>query len=275
MGAIGKIKNIIEWCEWFSASMKCDRAERLSLGKAQIEPIHVVMNGPTLKDSIHLINEIPGKVLMVNSAISHLEDFNSIKPNYYCLADPAYIDPNAALADLVVNTWESINQYNGPLELFVPNLWKNKFLINKSNIHVRYVISVPAPKGKHLYEKLQKNTGAPAFQGVVVMGLYVALQLGYKKIYLHGAEQKRDNIFVNERNELYIRDVHLYKEKKTIKNLTLRSGIHMLDEYHAEVNLFENLYLLRDYSAICGAKIINVSTDSLIDCFERYYKRDL
>ena len=98
------------------------------------------------------------------------------------------------------------------------------------------------------------------------------MQLGFKKIYLHGAEHKRDKQFVNGENNVCIKDVHVYDENPIIYNLTEEWGLHMLDECYAGVNLYKNLYLLNDYSAICAAKIINVSTDSMIDCFERYYK---
>lgn len=272
MGLISKARNIIEWCEWFVPYIKCDKKEKLSLEDAKTEPIHVLMNGPTLKNSIHLIDKFPGKVLMVNDSISHLEAFENVKPDYYCLADPAYIQPTISQADLVANTWKDLNHVENTLELFVPNLWKNKFFIENHNIHIRYVVSVPAPSGKHIYKKLKKNTGAPAFQGVVIMGLYVALQLGYKKIYLHGAEHKRDTLYVNGNNDIYMKYMHKYDEEIVEENLKKNIGYNMLDESWAGVNLFKNLYLLRDYSILCGAEIINVSTDSMIDCFERYYK---
>lgn len=269
MGVIGRMKNIIEWCEWFVPYMKSDRTERLSMGKPQTEPIHVLMNGPTLKQSIHLVDKFPGKVLMVNSAILHLETFGNVKPDYYCLADPGYFKSTDGLG---VKTWNCLNHYKAPLELFVPNFAKNKFKLENSNIQVRHVVAVPVPNGKCKYEILRKNTGAPAFQGVVVMGIYVALQLGFKKIYLHGAEQKDKKRFVNGQNEVCVKDIHVYDGNPIIVNLTKECGLHMLDECYAGVNLYKNLYLLKDYSAICAAEIINMSTDSMIDCFERYYK---
>ena len=269
MGLGTTIKDGLAWYEWLKKYLKVCVEERLSMEEDKTEPIHVIMNGPSLKDSIRYVRKFPGKVLMVNSAIIKLDNFDGIKPDYYCLVDPAYNNPGQECKELVEKTKNSLEQYERTMELFIPSYWRENFILKNPNIKTRFVISIPVPHGKNMCNMLKTNKASPIFQGVVVMGLYVALQLGYKCIYLHGAEEGYMKYYVvNEKNEVCMKNEHIYGNEET--NLTRERGLHMLDEYRGNVYLYETLYLLKRYSDLCKAEIVNMSRSSMIDCFNRY-----
>lgn len=257
---------------------------RFPLLDEKSEPIHVIANGPTFNDTCRYISEIPGKTMMCNFA---LNNFNLFVPDYYVLADPMLIcmDPDYRGKyyhyikennddDLMrmSKLREKLLIIDKKMTIFCPTFLNLEHAIVNPKISWKYVntdIYFPID-AKGALIKWKKNRVAPQIQSVVVLEIYVALQLGYKKIYLHGCEQSC--VFGGalridqDSNTLMFENSHFY-EKPSQRTW---NDDNMLVELRAQERLFTSLYELRDYSKALNARIINMSKNSWVDCFERF-----
>lgn len=257
------VKYYLQWCEWVKEYLRDKSRGSLPLQTAKAEPIHLLMNGCSLPNTIDYLDKKPGKVMMVNMALC---EPLKLRPDYYCFVDPRYGQKEDwAVRDLFVE----LEKYPEPLVVFTISSVKNKLSIQNRNITVQQVCNNDCPeyRGKRERNLLQKNIAAFTFQGVIIAALYISIQLGYKTIYLHGADGDYGKTRINEKNELYFRPIHYYdvesggwEEKKTY---------NMLDDYRSLVRLYEGLYGIEKYARDCGVRIINMYNESLVDCFEK------
>lgn len=261
---------------------------RLKLSGEKSEPIHVIANGPTFIDTCKYINEIPGKTMMCNFA---LNNFRLFVPDYYVLADPLYrcIDPtyrgqyydyikennNDEVLDRMSQLREKLLTVDKKMVIFSPPFLKLDHIIDNPCITWKYVnTSVYLPLHVSGVSKIWKNNAAsPRVQSVVVLEIYAALQMGFKMIYLHGCEEScifGGAMNVNQdTNKVEFQDSHFYSKgsRKTWNDM------NMLSELRSQEKLFTSLYELEDYSKQLHARIINMSKNSWVDCFERYSNR--
>lgn len=254
---------MIEWCKWLLQLLKNESNGALPYQERKESPIHVLVNGPSLSTTIGFLDKKPGKVMMVNNALC--KSF-SIYPDYYCIVDPIYGDENFNGTKAL---YRALEEYRQPLVVYTISEISNKMHLNNSKIDIRNVCcnTCPEYRGKREEYILKKNLASFLPQGVVVMALYVSIQLGYKTIYLHGADASEIyGIRVDDKNRLLLKPNHYYEEDN--KEIWLKNH-NMLKEYIADCNLYESLYGLKKYSEDCGANIINLSVNSLIDCFEK------
>ena len=119
----------------------------------------------------------------------------------------------------------------------------------------------------------KKYLGMPVIQNVLVGCVYLALNIGFKKIYLLGADHSwHEHIVVDDNNVLCIQDSYnsfaagpklspmLHPDGKSFK----------VDElFLALSKMFKAHVILEGYSKTLGAKIYNVSSKSYIDAYER------
>lgn len=248
--------------------------ERLKREEAKTEPIHVIMNGPSLNDSKFFIKSHPGKVLMANNMICHLDDLD-VLPDYYCLADPAYYELSMSEKKVAVNLlWE----YKGNLVLFVPDYFPRDFL-QQFKCEVKIVNNVQLPQyfSTHfMVRTLTKNSAAPCFINASVLGVYVALQLGYKEIYLHGCDMNQiKTAQVNVDNQWGFCDTHSYETEKPVQMIKELFGREFTLEYslQCDVLTYKNLRILRQYADECGVDIVNMSPNSWVECFRKFHLR--
>lgn len=246
--------------------LKNIRVPRLKREEIKAEPIHVVMNAPSLKNSKFFIKEHPGKVLMANSAICHLSDFE-VFPDYYCLADSAYYEVPLPSTLAVL---DMLKEYKKDLIIFLPSYFPHDFS-SKLNHEVRIVNATALP---HYYstgtmvKTLTKNSASPDYINVSILGLYVALQLGYKEIYLHGCDLNiLGTVQMNVDNQWFVNDDHCYGEKENVVNASKYTLGFCLE---CDARAHKNLGILRKYADACGAEIINMSPNSWVECFRKF-----
>lgn len=258
---------------------------RFSLLDDKSEPIHVIANGPTFNDTCRYISEIPGKTMMCNFA---LNNFNLFVPDYYVLADPLYLcmDPgyrgkyydyikennNEDVLIKMSKLREKLLIIDKKMTIFCPTFLNLEHAIVNPNISWVYVntgVYLPIEVNGAL-KRWKKNRVSPYIQSVVVLEIYSALQLGYKSIYLHGCEQSYEFggalKIDQDNNTLIFEDSHFY-EKSSQRTW---NDDNMLVELRAQERLFTSLYELREYSKALNARIINMSKNSWVDCFERF-----
>lgn len=257
----------LQWYAWAKTYLKSSGRKALPMQAEQKEPIHILMNGSSLNDTIYYVKKEPGKVLMCNFALSYMQTMKvDIRPDYYCFIDPAYKDLSRSDVNDLYNVLQSY-AYN--LDVYSDRAILDRLKITNSNILTHSVYYNPCPdyRGKKERYFLKKNMASFRWQNVVIMALYIAIQLGYKKIYLHGADLTYlKSIKVSSENIISYDYEHYYEKKKTVEN----NSLNMKMRYKILFIIYQELYQLRDYADDLGVSIINMSSESLIDCFERF-----
>ena len=271
-----KIYHALSWYPWMEdvirAVLNGDIKNRLPMQKGNGKELSVILNGPSLNHSLQYLEREKTDIMMVNYA-AETDLYHKLNPEYVCFADPVLFKPCVRN----YNMFRKIEKINKHTLIFYPGVYKeNMFMKNKN---ARKVFSTNRLLDVDLfsYRLLEKNLMAPYFINVGIMALYVGIQLGYKKIWLHGADMTMlRQVSVTENREIEIGDTHYYGEQKV--NVTrLSRGTAAQDMKHVTQCFYEafaQFKLLEKYAAARNVKIINMSDDTLIDCFERFRYRE-
>ena len=239
--------------------------------------VHVLGNGPSLNDSLKLINKTDD-VIMVNFAM--LTDlFFELKPRYLCLADPILFEKTED-EDLEKKKKESIErlkQVDWGLTIVTPvGANTAHFQANSAYVSFACVNSVPLDYSikSWRWSLYKRNFSMPSLRNVVVLGIFISLQKGYRTVYLHGVDSDSyKNICINQRNEMVLREFHYYGTSDRNMNEEKHHGFptgSLYKRLKCEVTMFRSYVDLAGYADYLGLRVINASPNSMIDAFERY-----
>ncbi|MBR8537381.1 hypothetical protein KDU71_17570 [Carboxylicivirga sediminis] len=246
--------------------------------------IHILGNGPSLKNDFGTLK----KLLSVNSNVmcvnlfATAKEFIDIQPNYYIISDKKffadYVDERVtniqeptikALVDRV--TWDMV--------LFVPYSCRNsskvkRILVNKK-IKLQTFSYVPLVGGFEvinifLFKYLLAN---PPYQNILIPSIFQAIRLRIKTIHVWGADHSWvENYVVKEDNKIYVRESHFYDlEDEVVNVIENRYGqsakVH--EEFESLAKTFRSYSTLRKLADVLNIKVLNCSSKSWIDSFER------
>ncbi|MCS6824869.1 MAG: hypothetical protein NZ529_11300 [Cytophagaceae bacterium] len=251
----------------------------MKLPRALSDECLIIANGPSMSETLNQYeHKIKEKVLLtVNNIVSSSHFFN-LKPHYHVLHDPGYFlyknRPDVIATFNVLKT-----QVNWELTLFVPYIFRKDadiVWLQKSKGSVKVVLYNYAIM--HGFDRItflfyRKNLAMPQFYNVLGPSVFLCLNMGYKKIWITGADHSWfKEVEVSENNELYRRDTHFYDTSAVpptpiIDETNQPINIGRFLEYISKV--FNSYYTLERYSKTLDAKIFNATEYSLIDAFER------
>jgi len=239
--------------------------------------VHVLGNGPSLTASLHLIKK-EDRVAMVNFAI--LTDlFFQLKPSYLCLADPVFFKKtdSESIENKKVQMLQKLQEVSWELCIVVPaGANHEELVVNTRYISFKFVNKTPMDFSIKFMRMFfyKRNISMPLMQNVLVLGLYIGLQQGYKKIYIHGADADLyKKICINQDNEMVARELHYYghSDLNLSDSKTHGFAIGCLHKRLAcEVATFRSYVDIASYADYLGISVINASPNSMIDAFERY-----
>jgi hypothetical protein len=252
----------------------------ITLPKPKGENCIVLGNGPSLKNTFTDYEEILKKTPLVcvnNFATS--PEFKKFKPCYYVILDPGFFI-NKQRPDIVATFNELKNNTNWAVDLFVPWLYRRDpdvkyFLQANSFVKISFYNYTIAKGFDFLTFKLfEKNLAMPQFYNVLGASLFLAVNMGYKKIWLTGANHNWfEDIQVNENNALIRKDFHFYDkgDQPYILILDPVSGeIQKIGNFFQALHrIFDSYYLLNKYAISRNCKIYNSSEPSYVDAFDR------
>lgn len=241
--------------------------------------LHILANGPTLKQELEKINNTKSTYLVVNG-FANSDLYLSLKPKYYVLADPLYWDNSISNTDMqnervvlkkiLLNTkWNIV--------LFVPN--KGKLILSnyfKSNINIKIigynenVLETHWFNFNHWFYK--KSLAAIHFQNVLAAGIFLGINMKYSKIYLYGTNHSWiKNIALNKNNQVCIKHDHFYNTDENLEPWISNNGtIYKMHEILFDLhNIFKSYEKLRIYAESQNITIINQTKDSYIDAFKK------
>lgn len=256
--------------------------------KRKSEECIILGNGPSLSDSLqNHPSFLQNKSLFCVNYFSITEYYEKIKPGFYIVNAPEIWSEdleerrqtqfNRIFEEISLKTtWELI--------LFLPAFSKKTrifrdvikpILAENNNIGLSFYNPTPVEGFKWIKHSLFRlNLGVPRPHNVLIPGIVIALNLGFKKIFLLGADHSwLKEISVDENNTVLINQKHFYNlESSKAKAMLNKSGSHRkLHELLMKlVYSFEGYFILKEYADRLGASVVNATPESFIDAFERF-----
>lgn len=237
-------------------------------------PLVILGNGPSLRTNLDRDTDRLALMdtLAVNFAANSPE-FKALKPKYYVLADPHFFD-KAGSDPNVDRLIENLNSVDFPMTLYIPTSAREKArLFNGAKLSVGFFNFVAA-EGFGEFERMafDRRLGMPRPRNVLIPSIMIGIWLGYKSIYLLGADHSwLSTLSVNERNEVVSIQPHFYKEDdREIKRVTAEYIHHPLDKVLESMMIaFRSYHRIQRYAAARDVSIINATPGSMIDAFPR------
>lgn len=233
-------------------------------------PIVILGNGPgltqTLAECRPALDALP--LMAVNFAASTPE-FASLRPEFYVLADPHFFnrtdDPN------VCRLMDALQAVDWQMTLFVPFGAKPRLTNSRIRIE-RFPMNAIEGPARFQDALFGARLGMPRPRNVLIPALMTALWLGFKEIYLCGADHSwLSTLSVNERNEVISVQPHFYEEdpgelqRQRIDYLHI--PLHSVLE--SQMIAFRSYHYIERYARRIGAHIYNSTPGSFIDAFPR------
>lgn len=245
----------------------------------------ILGNGPSLTESIlKEKSKLKNFDLICVNNFANTDLFEQLKPKYYVLAAPIFFQNESQLSDLYISMRvvlfnNIVKKTNWELFIMVPFLAKkNKFfndmLLKNKNIKPLYFNQTPI-EGTNILKKImfKKGYGMPRPHNVLIPSVMNAIFLGYKLIYIIGADHSwLPEISVNENNEALVNQKHFYDEdvskpEKMQDYIVRPRKLHEI--IHKFYLTFEGYWLIKEYAESKNVSIFNASEISMIDAFER------
>lgn len=205
------------------------------------ERCFILGTGPSLKniDLALLSNE-------VIFGVNYLYKFNNIEKlsiDYYVLYDEVFYDSN------IKDTLEVIQLLN-KVKFFMRINAKNKFSKYVFQNRIYYQNCKKVQYSDNVEYDMTKNMSAPF--NVLVASIQIALYMGFKEIYLLGADF---NSFANTKS------YHCYSEDSNERKISLAEELkfYSMVTYHH--------YALNIKALKCNSKIVNLTEKSLLDAY--------
>lgn len=242
--------------------------------KSKNSTCRVLGNGPSLRfefeRNIEDFKSSEIDIFCVNFFCSN-PLFYEIKPSNYVIADNIFwmgsINPETM--KMLDEFYNSMNSINWSMNLFVPNdsykIIKRK--ISNCNINLIPYNRTPVDGYKYIRHFIYKmNLGMPKAVNILNATTFLAVNLGYENIILYGADHSWiSDLYVDDDNIICSYQNHFYGKKTSFKMprgslaLGLRSIADALDSY----------VLIKNYSEFRNSRIINKTSKSFLDIFDR------
>jgi len=238
-------------------------------------PVIIMGNGPSLADTIRENSDVLcGYPAMAVNFAANAPEFARLKPCYYILADPHFF-VNATDVN-VAKLMENLAHVDWDMRLFLPVKFASQLPAEvASNSHISVeCFNALGVEGWHWLENMAyaSGRGMPRPRNVLIPALMVSMLLGYKQIYVVGADHSwTKTLSVNERNEVVSIQPHFYKEDdREVKRITkdyLKYPLHTI--LYSFYVAFKSYFSIRRFADHRGVNIYNSTPDSFIDAFER------
>ena len=233
------------------------------------ESLIIMGNGPSLNDTIAGSAEAleQSDLLAVNFA-ANTPVFRRFKPEYYLLADPHFF---TSQAENVLQLLQSLKAVDWPMTLFVPV--NAKVELSNPLIRIERFNMVGAEGFEWLRNRLYRSGLAmPRPRNVLIPSIMTAIRMGYKRIYIAGADHTwTQTLAVNENNEVVSIQPHFYKDgqDELMRTATVYKNVRLHEILESFSIAFKAYHEIARYAKKAGVEILNVTPGSFIDAFER------
>jgi len=250
---------------------------------AQGQNLFVIGNGPSFKQALEQHGQTLKQQTTLGVNLLPLTPyFEQVQPDYLLAMDkkfwldrpqdPALENYRKYFAALQTNTtW--------PLTVILPVQARGYVQkLGLSNPHLSFAyFNKNGTDGLDalLFPLWKRHLASPRCWNILIAALYLGVNLGYKKVYLLGADHSWfENLAVNAQNRVQMKQVHFYDDHQEVKylpyvNAELNRPMTMPELFRQFYVVFNTYHILRRYAAHYGSHISNLTPGSYIDAFER------
>lgn len=279
--ADGILNSISKFMSDFSATGKSvaklvltSRRPTVSRADSVDRPLIVLGNGPSLRDNLRenmsLLKQTP--TLAVNF-FANAPEYAEVKPRYYVLADPHFF--SAAGTDSNVDKlWENLRATTWPMTLFVPARFRRLLPDTIASSVKTEFFNFVGIEGFRWFERWawRKGLGMPRPRNVLIPSLMVAMAMGYRTIYILGADHSwTKTLSVTDDNTVVSVQPHFYADNSGEKERvsSVYAGVRLHQVLESMVIAFRSYHRISGYAESSGISIYNSTPGSMIDAFER------
>ncbi len=238
-------------------------------------PLVIMANGPSLRSVIDAyLTELQNATTMAVNFAANAPEFRLLQPDFYILADPHFFSgaEDVNLANLRVN----LAAASWPMTLLVP-VGKEKSLPVEiaGNRHISIsTFNMVGVEGFSVFERLaySRKLGMPRPRNVLVPSIACAIWLGFKHIYIIGADHSWiKNLDVDADNHVISVQPHFYRESgKEQKRIdAVYRGVHLHQVVESFAVALRSYHDLQAWAQAEQVSIFNATPGSLIDAFPR------
>lgn len=237
-------------------------------------PLIVLGNGPSLAQTIEDFgcDVLVGTDLMAVNFAACTPEFVALKPRYYVLADPTFFAADAP--EKVMALWQNFADLVAwPMMLFVPFEHIGRIRMHNKYVKVEGFNFIGAEGFGPICRKVYDSGRAmPRPRNVLIPAIMLGISLGYKEIYLCGADHTwTRSLSVDRENRLITIQPHFYKDDddESQRVAQVYRDIHMHDILLSFHIAFKSYFTVEDYARRRGVNIYNATPGSFIDAFRR------
>lgn len=238
-------------------------------------PLLILGNGPSLARNIADDMDIlrTNDTLAVNFA-ANTDEFLEIRPRYYLLMDPYFFNPNPTDPN-VMRMFDRLSRLvTWDMTLFIPTR-RNPGALGIDNPHIR--VSQFNPIGVEGFAWLERlaircRRGLPRPRNVLIPAIMIGIWLGYKEIYLLGADHSwLRTLDVDDNNNVVSIQPHFYEdgEEEHKRVATMFRDIRLHELLGSFALAFKGYHSIRRYTDTVDVDIYNATPGSYIDAFPR------
>lgn len=278
-------KNRVELYNFFRELYKKERIENFIKKEKRDKHLMVLVNGPSLNDSLDEIiekKEYEKNDIVVVNFMPNDNRFYIIKPQYIIISDPMFYD-KPAQKERVEEFFFNINKnISWDVTLFTPyayfqdEKWRKSHFTN-SRVKITPIHQVEPPKDRDDLACILAKRGLMGadFGSVLHHCIYIGMLLGYEKIYLYGADHNFfDGLCVNDNNQVCRKTLHFYETDSPVTPLyhyySGKKEPYTMSFFMLEYSrIFRGHLTLRRIADYLNVKIVNRTPQSMIDCYER------
>jgi hypothetical protein len=255
----------------------------------------IIGNGPSAKEYLDNFKFDASMPTMCVNMFAATPSFPIVKPKYYLMSDHAFLDFSEEvfndasklprlkkqpdflqIQELINSVWKSIFSANWELILFIPQIYRNTFIVNfalTKKIKIQFY-NYTVVKGFTGFENFifKKKLGSPQSQNVINSCIFQAINLGFDNVFLIGVDNNfHMNMLVDENNDLQFKDDHFYKvNKKTTPQLHANGTPVKMHEFFLSLHkAFYAHHRLQQYAQFMGVQVYNATKGSFIDAYPR------
>ena len=206
--------------------------------------------------------------MAVNFA-ANAPEFAWLKPEFYILADPHFANTaDSEVARLI----HSINSIDHHMTLLLPHGF-DSCVFTSPNLSIRHFPATGIEGARFLRDfAINRRLGMPRPRNVLVCAIMCAIWLGFRKIYITGADHTwTRTLSVNEQNTVVSIQPHFYcesgDEQERVAAVYRDVRMHQILESFSIA--FKAYHDIADYARRHGIEIYNSTPGSFIDAFDR------
>lgn len=236
----------------------------------------VMGNGPSLRKTIDDdLRWLVSKDLMAVNFAALSDEFFKLRPRYYILADGHFFN-NFHNDKNVRRLWENLGRTSWDMTLLVPSKFKHfakPLLMDARKVRTRYFNLTPV-EGFGWLKKMffSLGLGMPRPRNVLIPAIMEGIRLGYKKIFLCGADHTwTKTLDVDRENFVISIQPHFYEDNEDEHKRVRETykGLRLHDVLGSMTIAFRSYWEIADYAGKKKVEIINATPGSMIDAFPK------